>query len=235
MITDVNKLIEKHKDKSAEDILAFFIERYGKRIALASSLSIEDQVLTDMIIRIDPSARIFVLDTGRLHQETYGVIAETMKRYKFNYEIYFPDTDEVEKMESLYGPNFFYESAENRRKCCEIRKVKPLRRVLNSLDVWITGLRKEQCMSRSTVEKIEYDDQNRKIKLNPVAEWHADRVWNYIKENNIPYNSLYDKDYASIGCVPCTRPINNDEDIRAGRWWWEDKSEKECGMHQFGE
>ncbi|MCU0822647.1 MAG: phosphoadenylyl-sulfate reductase [Spirochaetes bacterium] len=227
----VNKLVKEFSSKSEIDLLRFFLKEYGNRIALASSLSIEDQVLTDMILKINSSARIFVIDTGRLHQETYDVLAETIRLYPENIEVYFPDTGEVENMIKKYGPNLFYESAKLRKMCCEIRKVKPLHRVQRSLDCWITGLRREQSKSRLAVREIEFDETSHIIKLNPIAYWTIEMVWEYIRVNELPYNFLYDRHYKSIGCVPCTRPVMKGEDIRSGRWWWEKKNTKECGMH----
>jgi phosphoadenosine phosphosulfate reductase len=147
------------------------------------------------------------------------------------YEIFFPETPEVEKMVNLYGPNLFYESVENRKKCCFVRKVKPLQRVISTLGVWITGLRKDQAVTRGAIEKIEWDETNGLIKLNPLADWSEEQVWEYIKRNDIPYNRLHDRGFPSIGCAPCTREVKPGEDIRAGRWWWENPEQKECGLH----
>jgi len=236
---DVKRLAAEFKDKTAREILGDFLSAYsakpgggGKdRIALASSLGAEDQALTHMVLTIKPGARIFVLDTGRFHPETYDLMAETMKRYHMHYEVLFPETSDVEEMESLDGPNLFYESIENRKRCCSVRKVKPLRRVLSTLDVWITGLRKEQAVTRSGIEKIEWDGANGLIKLNPLAEWSEKDVWEYIREHRVPYNKLHDQGYPSIGCAPCTRAVAPGEDVRAGRWWWETPEQKECGLH----
>ena len=203
----------------------------GDRVALASSLGAEDQVLTDMILSIKPDARIFVLDTGRLHPETYDLMAATIKKYHMCYEVFFPDARDVEEMESECGPNLFYESTENRKRCCNVRKVKPLRRVLSTLDAWITGLRREQAVTRGSVEKVEWDEGNGLIKISPLADWSEKDVWEYIKAHAIPYNKLHDEGYPSIGCAPCTRAIKPGEDLRAGRWWWETPEQKECGLH----
>ncbi len=228
---NANDLITECLNKSIEETLKFIIGKYGNRTALASSLSAEDQVLTDMMLKIYPNVRIFIIDTGRLHQETYDTINETMKRYSMKYEVYFPETNDVELMESAYGPNLFYECAEYRKKCCDIRKVKPLKRVLSALETWITGQRREQSITREGLDKIEFDDVNNLIKINPLADWSSDMVWDYIRKNNVPYNALHDKNYPSIGCVPCTRAVKPGEDIRAGRWWWESAEDKECGLH----
>lgn len=228
------------KDQSAEEYIRYFLFTYsasaasGKiidRIALASSLSAEDQVLTHMVLSVNPAARIFILDTGRLHVETYDLIEATMKRYGMRYEILFPEAADVEEMTSLHGPNSFYGSVEQRKACCYVRKVKPLRRVLSTLDVWITGLRKEQAVTRGDLEIIQWDEANGLIKLNPLADWTHEQVWDYIKKNSIPYNKLHDHGYPSIGCAPCTRAVKPGEDTRAGRWWWETPEQKECGLH----
>jgi len=201
------------------------------RIALASSLGAEDQALTHMVLAIKPDARIFILDTGRLHPETYDLIERTMRRYSMHYEILFPNAADVEEMESAHGPNLFFENVENRKLCCGVRKIKPLRRILSTLDAWITGLRKEQSVTRDKIEKIEWDEANDLIKINPLADWSSKDVWNYIRKHNIPYNILHDRGCPSIGCAPCTRPVEPGEDFRAGRWWWETTEQKECGLH----
>jgi phosphoadenosine phosphosulfate reductase len=201
------------------------------RIALASSLGPEDQVLTHMVLAIKPDARIFVLDTGRFHQETYDLMGRTMKQYNMHYEILFPNTADVEKMESTHGPDLFFENIGNRKLCCSVRKIKPLRRILSTLDAWITGLRKEQSITRDGIKKIEWDEGNDLIKINPLADWSDADVWEYIRKHNVPYNILHDRCYPSIGCAPCTRAVLPGEDIRAGRWWWETPEQKECGLH----
>lgn len=239
MIQDLARSFE---DKTAEDVLRYFFSPDGshalktgeRRIALASSMGAEDQVLTHMILKIHPRARIFILDTGRLHSETYDLIHRTMKRYGIHYEIFFPETADIELMESRYGPDLFYESIKSRKKCCFFRKVKPLQRMLSTLDAWITGLRKAQAVTRGALGKIEWDDANGLVKINPLADWSEEQVWNYIKENGIPYNALHDQGFPSIGCAPCTRPIQPGEEIRAGRWWWETPEQKECGLHIVG-
>jgi phosphoadenosine phosphosulfate reductase len=227
----IQELQTRFKNSSPGEILRFFLEKYQDRIALASSLGAEDQVLTDLVLKINPRARVFTLDTGRLARETYAVITETRNKYQMRFEIYLPQTADLEAMESRYGPDFFYESMEYRKKCCQVRKVEPLQRVLKDLDVWITGLRREQAVTRDNVEKVEWDEANRLIKLNPLADWTTTEVWHYIKENSVPYNKLHDLGYPSIGCAPCTRAIQPGEEIRAGRWWWEAPEHKECGLH----
>jgi len=230
-------MAKEFEEKKAEEILKWAIEKFGKKVALASSFGAEDVVLIDMLMKIDPSARIFTIDTGRLPQETYDVIEKIMEKYGAKIEFLFPDKRAVEEMLEKYGPNLFYKSVELRRLCCHIRKVEPLERILKDLDAWITGLRREQSVTRVQIEKVEEDERTFDgikrvlIKINPLADWTEKQVWDYIKRNNVPYNALHDRSYPSIGCAPCTRAIKPGEDIRAGRWWWETPEKKECGLH----
>ena len=187
--------------------------------------------MTDMLAKACASPRIFTLDTGRLPQETYEVIEETRNRYGTNVEILFPDRRQVEQMVAQHGPNLFYQSVENRKLCCRIRKVDPLRRALRELDAWICGLRAEQSPTRSDLARIEWDEVFGLIKVNPLADWTTAQVWQYINDNDVPYNRLHDQGYPSIGCAPCTRPVTPGADIRTGRWWWEQPEHKECGLH----
>jgi phosphoadenosine phosphosulfate reductase len=227
-----NDLLERVEGKAPEEILSVILSAFSTdKIVLASSLGAEDQVLTHMVLSINPKARIFVLDTGRLHQETYDLMDKTRLHYGFSYEIGFPLSSSVEKLISKKGANSFYTSIENRKECCFIRKVEPLNRLLSTADAWITGLRREQAVTRNTLQEVEVDDAHDMIKINPLASWSNEDVWNYIKANNIPYNSLHDSGFPSIGCSPCTRAIKENEDIRAGRWWWETPDQKECGLH----
>lgn len=230
----VPKLQERFGSYGLEELLKYFLDEYGDRIALASSLGAEDQVLTDIVLKIKPDARVFILDTGRLHQETYATLTANRQYFGRGFEVYFPDTAAVEAMESEYGPDLFYESIANRHKCCEIRKVKPLQRVLSTLDVWITGLRREQAVTRKELGRIEWDETNGLIKLNPLVDWNTEQVWEYIRSHQIPVNPLHERNYPSIGCAPCTRAVNPGEDLRAGRWWWEEPEHKECGLHIRG-
>lgn len=216
---------------SAEEIIAFFTSIFKDKIAFSSSLGIEDQVLTEIICSVSPKTEIFTLDTGRLFPETYDLIDLTSKKYKKPIKIYFPDSKEVEKMVAEKGVNLFYDSIENRKLCCGIRKIQPLKRALKGLDAWITGLRREQSVTRTNLNIVEWDEANQLIKVNPLINWTEDDVWNYINKKNIPYNKLHKKGFASIGCQPCTRAIENGEGVRAGRWWWENPETKECGLH----
>jgi phosphoadenosine phosphosulfate reductase len=224
--------LEELEKKSAREVVKWALETFGERIALASSFGAEDVVLVDMMVKISPKARIFTLDTGRLPQETYDVMERIREKYKINIETYFPEAKEVEEMETQYGPNLFYNSVELRKLCCNVRKVKPLNRALSNLSAWICGLRREQAVTRGEVKKVEIDSSHNSIyKINPLADWSEKEVWDYIKKNNVPYNALHDKDYPSIGCAPCSRAVKSGEDIRAGRWWWENPETKECGLH----
>ena len=231
------EIIKKYNDRfansTAEEVLQFFLKEYKGRIAFASSMGAEDQVLTHMIAGIDPETRIFTLDTGRLFQETYDLIARTNSRYKINIEIFFPAAKKVEKMVKEKGINLFYESVENRKQCCFLRKIEPLRRALEGTDMWITGLRKEQSVTRSNDTLVQKDENNHdRLKLNPLINWTEQEVWDYIEKHNIPYNKLHDRGFPSIGCLPCTRAVQPGEDVRAGRWWWEQPEHKECGLHE---
>ncbi|MFM8659092.1 MAG: phosphoadenylyl-sulfate reductase [Candidatus Nitrosotenuis sp.] len=220
------------KLKTPEDALKWAYETFGDKIAKASSFGPEDSVVTDMIIKVNPRARFFTLDTGRLNQETYDVMDAIAKKYNIKFEVMFPERDAVEEMVRTKGINLFYDSVENRKLCCEIRKVRPLNRILSTLDAWVTGLRKDQNENRSKSAMIELDHLHGGIvKVNPIIEWTWDQVLSYIKERNLPYNKLLDKGYPSIGCEPCTRAIKPGEDLRAGRWWWESDTHKECGLH----
>ncbi len=229
---DIEKIVPEFAGKAPEEILKWGLETFTPdRIALSSSLGAEDQVLTDMILKINPKARIFTIDTGRLPQETYDTISETMERYGILYEILFPEAVYVEEMEIVNGPNLFYKSIEKRKLCCEIRKLRPLRKYLAKVDAWICGLRREQSITRTSVEKIEWDQNFGLVKLNPIADWTEKQVWDYIRDNIVPYNKLHDCGYPSIGCSPCTRAVKPGEHPRAGRWWWEEPDKKECGLH----
>ena len=218
--------------KTPQEILKWSLDNLHPRIAMASSFGAEDVVVIDMIMKINPKARIFTLDTGRLNQETYDVMDEIRQKYDINIEVMFPDPIEVEQMVRVNGLNLFYHSIGNRKLCCGIRKVHPLNRMLSTLDGWITGLRADQTEVRLKANRIEFDEQhNNIIKVNPIIEWTWDQTWDYIKKNNIPYNKLHDNGFPSIGCEPCTRAIKSGESLRAGRWWWESDSQKECGLH----
>lgn len=228
----IETLAGEFEKKTAQEVVAWALSEYHPNIAMASSFGAEDVVLVDMMVKIRPDAKIFTLDTGRLPQETYDVIQALRDKYNITFDVYFPDAKNVEEMVEKFGPNLFYESIENRKMCCGIRKVVPLNRALSALKGWITGLRREQGVTRVSVPKVEKDSaHNSIIKVNPLADWTWDQVWDYIRKNEIPYNKLHDENYPSIGCAPCTRAVKPGEDWRAGRWWWESPENKECGLH----
>lgn len=226
-------LNERFQGKPAAEILSYFLNEFRGRITFASSLGLEDQVLTHLITQIDPKVRIFTLDTGRLFPEIYDLIARTNSRYGINMEVFFPAAKKVEKMVREKGINLFFESVENRKLCCYTRKIEPLHRALENFDVWITGLRREQSVTRNHMSLVEKDDNNHgRVKINPLIDWTEKDIWDYIHAHNIPYNILHDQGFPSIGCQPCTRAIQAGDDLRSGRWWWEMPEHKECGLHQ---
>ena len=227
-IEELNNLFEK---TDAEDILKYFIGKYGNKAVLSSSFSIEDQVITHMLSGINKDPEIFTLDTGRLPYETYNLIDKTIEHYNIKINVYFPDYIAVEEMVKEKGVNLFYNSVDDRKRCCYIRKVVPLKRALKDKEVWITGLRKEQSVTRENLNIVEYDSGYKIIKVNPLINWNEEQIWDFIKKNNVPYNQLYKQNYRSIGCAPCTRPVQEDGNIRDGRWWWENPDSKECGLH----
>lgn len=218
--------------ETVENVLRWALSTFGDKVAIASSFGAEDVVLIDMAVKINPAVRIFTLDTGRLHQETYDVMDEVRKRYNIPIEVCFPDKNKVEEMIGKHEFNLFYQSIELRKLCCYVRKVEPLKEKLKHLDAWVCGLRQEQSVTRTHIKKVEFDSSSNITKINPLADWTNSDVWDYIEKNDLPYNKLHDKNYPSIGCVPCTREIKPCEDIRAGRWWWEDPGKKECGLHR---
>ncbi len=226
------ELNKRFSNAQPEELLKYFLSSFSRKIALASSFGVEDQVLIDMIVKIDPHTKIFTLDTGRLFYETYDLIERTSNKYKVDIKVFFPSSQEVEEMVNEKGINLFFQSVENRKECCRVRKIEPLKRAFKGLDVWICGLRREQSVTRIDMQPIEWDDANGLIKINPLIDWSEQMVWNYIREHKVPYNPLHDKGFASIGCQPCTRAIEPGEDVRAGRWWWENPDTKECGLHK---
>ncbi len=226
-----NQLAEATAGYSGENLLKHLVEQFGDKIALATSFGAEDQVLTDMLCKISKSTVIFTLDTGRLPAETYEVMEATRKKYGIEIEILFPEHKKVEEMVNKYGPNLFYESIEKRKLCCRVRKIEPLKRKLSGLEAWICGLRAEQSVTRTELAKIELDNTFGLIKVCPLADWSTERVWDYIRKHDVPYNKLHDEGFPSIGCQPCSRAVKSGEDVRAGRWWWESPEHKECGLH----
>lgn len=203
----------------------------ANKIAFANSFGAEDMVLTDIIQRHQLGIEIFSLDTGRLPTETYDLIAKTEQTYHTKLKVYFPQAEAVEDYVSTHGINAFYESIELRKACCFMRKVEPLRRALKGKKAWVTGMRAEQSTTRVNLPFREFDASNQLEKLNPLSNWTEQEIWAYIRLHEVPYNRLHDQFYPSIGCAPCTRAIAMGEDVRAGRWWWEDPNSKECGLH----
>jgi len=219
-------------DKEPQEVMAWAIERFGRGLSICSSFQAEGCLLIDMAWRIDPAIRVFTIDTGRMPRETYELIDKVRDKYGIKTEIFLPDTRVVEQMTTKHGNNLFYREVNLRLLCCQVRKVLPLRRALMNYDAWVTGLRRDQWATRSNIRKIEIDhDHGGIVKIAPLADWTEEEVWDYIKANDVPYNSLYDKGYKSIGCDPCTRAVQPGQDPREGRWWWETNAPKECGMH----
>jgi phosphoadenosine phosphosulfate reductase len=218
---------------SAEAVLRWAIERFHPRMALSASFGgPEGMVLLDLMHRIEPASRVFVLDTGRLPQATYDLIDRVRDRYDKAVEIVFPEAEPVMKMVREHGANLFYESVEKRQLCCRLRKVEPLRRKLAELDAWVSGLRREQNVTREKTARVEIDRANGGlVKVNPLVDWSDDDVWQYVREQEVPVNRLHKLGYPSVGCDPCSRAIKEGEDPRAGRWWWESADTKECGIH----
>ena len=229
---DIAGIAERMEAQSAEQVLRWAAETFSPKIALASSFGAEDVAVIDLLSKIKPQLSVFTLDTGRLPEETYELMDRIRERYRIEILSFFPDRAAVEKLEREKGFYSFRRSVENRKECCGIRKVEPLNRALAGLEAWITGLRRGQAVTRAAVPKVEADAAHGGIaKINPIADWTTEQVWDYIRKNQVPYNALHDKGYPSIGYAPCTRAIRPGEDIRAGRWWWELPEHKECGLH----
>ncbi|MCX6362639.1 MAG: phosphoadenylyl-sulfate reductase [Actinobacteria bacterium] len=228
----VAEILAELEGAPAEDVLAAVARRFAGRVAFASSLGLEDQVLTALIAEAELDIPIFTLDTGRLYPETYDLIERTSKRYGVTLHTYFPAAGEVEEMVDRDGVNCFRGSIEARKLCCEIRKVRPLRRAQAELDARICGLRSGQGATRQRVAVAEWDAAAGLVKINPLAAWDEARVWDYVRAHDVPYNPLHDAGFPSIGCAPCTRAVPEGEDARSGRWWWESAEHRECGLHQ---
>lgn len=234
----MNKLFNQYKklktnqpEYACNDLLEKLIDTFSKKILQLTSFSIEDQVITHLLHGLDQHICFATIDTGRLPQETFDTMSETIKQLHCNIKLLFPNQDDIEQHVDTHGPNGFYNSLTIRKECCHIRKVKPLKKVLHGFDIWITGQRREHSLNRCDLQLLEWDDSFNMIKLNPLFNWTEKQVWNYIKQHNVPYNKLYKTGYTSIGCAPCTRAIKPGEPIRAGRWWWEEPEHKECGLH----
>jgi thioredoxin-dependent adenylylsulfate APS reductase len=228
----IHAAADRFEHAGAEELLRWALDRFHPRMAISAAGGVDGLAIIDMAWRIDPRVRVFTLDTGRLPPETYALFEEVRDRYGINVEFEFPDRQQVERMMFVSGPNLMYRSVDDRVRCCEIRKVEPLKRKLATLDAWVSGLRRDQWKTRKNVAKVELDrDHGGVVKLNPLADWSAEDVWDYVRKNDVPYHELFDHGYTSIGCAPCTRPVQPGEDERAGRWWWEQDTDKECGIH----
>ena len=232
---ELAQLTHTYENSSPQDVLHWAIARFGSRLALCTSFQVDGMAILDMAWRIDPTVRVFTIDTGRMPQETYELLDQVRERYQLEVEVYFPEATQVERIVRQHGVNLFYREVDLRMLCCHTRKVLPLRRVLEGLDAWVTGLRRDQASSRAETQKIEIDhDHGGLVKINPLAEWTEAQVWEYVRAHGVPTHPFYSQGYTSIGCAPCTRPTENGEDARAGRWWWENGGNgavKECGMH----
>lgn len=228
IISSLNAAIE---GKSETESLAILADLFPGEVVFSTSLGYEDQVITDLILKNNLNVNIFTLDTGRLFSETYMTLQKTNNRYDTKIKVYYPQTQAVEDLVSTKGPLSFYDSVENRKECCFIRKVEPLNRALKGAKIWVTGIRAEQSGNRHNMPRLEWDEAHQLVKFHPILHWSFEEVKHYVKSNGIPYNPLHDKGFVSIGCAPCTRAIQEGEDFRAGRWWWEDESKKECGLH----
>ncbi len=228
----VEALQQKANGLSIPEVLELLANQFPGQITFSSSFSFEDQVISHDILSNKLPISIFTLDTGRLFAETYSVWSSTNSRYDTSIKAYYPDATQIEKFVVQNGPNAFYESVDNRKSCCHIRKVEPLKRALDGNAVWVTGLRAEHSAARHNLQQFEWDAANNIIKYHPILHWTTEETKAYINQHNIPYNPLHDRGFVSIGCAPCTRAIKPGEDFRAGRWWWEDANKKECGLHE---
>lgn len=228
------RVLEQLEQKQTlEESLQFLSENFSEKIVFSTSFGIEDQVISHAIFSQKlPNIEVFTLDTGRLFPETYAVWDKTLLQYNAPIRVFYPETNAVENYVNQNGINGFYQSVALRKECCHIRKVAPLQKALQGAKIWITGLRAQQSDNRNDLPLIEWDAVHQLYKYNPLLHWTTEEVLQYVKQNGVPYNTLQDKGYVSIGCAPCTRAIKPGEDFRAGRWWWEDLSKKECGLHR---
>lgn len=229
--SDIESLQDKLIQLDAVNILNITTDLFPGQLVFASSMGLEDQVLMDMICRHRLDIPVFTLDTGRLFNETYELLAQTEEKYQTKIRVYFPDFHDVQQMTNQEGINLFYGSIEKRKMCCRIRKLEPLKRALGNYQAWICGLRRSQSDYRGNSQAIEWDSAHQMFKINPLINWSEQDVWDYIKANNVPYNKLHDRGYPSIGCACCTRSVEHGESSRSGRWWWEEEQHKECGLH----
>jgi phosphoadenosine phosphosulfate reductase len=228
---DITQLLYQLDRLKNIEFIKWLTNEYPGQVTFSTSFSYEDQVITHDILSNNLPVKIFTLDTGRLFAETYSVWSSTNEKYSTKIKAYYPNETTLQEFVEAKGPNAFYESVDNRKQCCFIRKVEPLKRALAGNAVWITGLRAEHSADRTNLPIIEWDEANQIIKCHPLLHWSTEETKNYIAKNHVPYNPLHDKGFVSIGCAPCTRAIKPGEDFRAGRWWWEDADKKECGLH----
>jgi phosphoadenosine phosphosulfate reductase len=235
---NINMHTEELKNKlsglALEEKLRKLVSLFPGKVIFTTSLGIEDQVITHIIFTNNIDIKVITLDTGRLFPQTYDVFSSTIIRYNRKINVYFPEYEAVEKMVTEKGPLSFYQSVENRKECCSIRKVVPLNRALEGMEVWISGIRADQSENRNHMDWIEFDENKKLYKYYPLFNWSFDEVKSFVKENNVPYNTLHDKGYVSIGCEPCTKAVRPGDDFRSGRWWWENDGGKECGLHIKG-
>ena len=228
----IHDAADRFEHSSAQELLEWALDRFHPRLAISAAGGVDGMALVDMAWRINPDVRVFTLDTGRLPPETYALFEEVRERYGIEVEFEFPERTAVETLVNAEGPNLMYRSVDLRIACCEIRKVAPLKRKLATLDAWIAGLRREQWVSRRNIAKVELDrDHGGIVKVNPLADWALDAVWDYVRKHEVPYHELFDQGFTSIGCAPCTRAVLPGQPERAGRWWWEEDTDKECGLH----
>jgi phosphoadenosine phosphosulfate reductase len=230
---EAGELSIEFEGREPQELLEWALERFSPRIALSTAFQVDGVALLDMAYELDPEIKVFSVDTGRLPAETYELVEQLRDRYpELELDVLSPNARHVQAMVGRHGPNLFYRQVEHRLLCCSVRKVQPLTRHLATLDAWITGLRRDQWASRTDIRKVEIDhDHGGIVKLNPLAEWTEDEVWDYVRERDVPYHPLYDRGYTSIGCAPCTRALASGEQGRDGRWWWEQNAPKECGIH----
>jgi phosphoadenosine phosphosulfate reductase len=231
ILQDLATSLQGRQDRSPLKDLLLLADQFPERAVFSTSFGIEDQLITHLIFENDLPIRVFTLDTGRNFQETYATWSRTLERYGKPIETYFPQPAAIQNLLTTKGPNSFYQSVEDRKECCYIRKVEPLRRALEGQQLWVTGIRAEQSPNRQDMSDLEWDDAHQLVKFHPLFHWSFEEVRAYVRKHGIPYNPLHDKGFVSIGCAPCTRAIQEGEDFRAGRWWWEDASKKECGLH----
>jgi len=227
----ISELQQELTGKEIAEQLQHLAKRFPGQVVFSTSFGLEDQAITHFIAKNSLPIKVFTLDTGRLFAETYSTWSRTVEKYNLTISAYYPDAVSLQEFVSAKGPNSFYETVENRKQCCHIRKVEPLQRALNGNKIWITGIRAEQSKDRQDMPVIEWDETNHIIKFHPLLSWTWGQVKQFVSRNDIPYNPLHDKGFVSIGCAPCTRATKPGEDFRAGRWWWEDSSKKECGLH----